>query len=470
MPVNDAEGVIGSGTGGEAAYTEDSGPSPAQGIGSGAGANGTSASGNANDARESNAASTSVQNSSVSENDKNANANTPNDSVNAGSTTSNNDTLTTPTNSRVEATVSASNSRDTDIPLTVADTPEPGTAPAPVHDSNIPGDDKDANETTPSNSDDSGGNTIPLTVTHGPTDVTAPLPADTNDTGSNIPLTVTHGSQGTTEPLPGITENTTDNGNPPVPATAVDEPLAPTSSTQAPQPEAAQPEPEEAAQPSDPAPTALNLGVNDVYRDDIAFAAERTGLPFNVIASVINAEAAVDANGMWNPNSANGKSEARGITQFMPLTWEDQAIRRGTYLNEVAREAGYVDDNNILVDSHKQDLLNLRYDPRVAITAAAEYDYGIFTRLQREGRIPDELDNRSLATFIYIGHHEGPGGARQILPKEGEEPSMTEETAKDLFFNVPASQQSYYLQQHDNDYAQAYIAWLKEYFNKKYLD
>ena len=210
----------------------------------------------------------------------------------------------------------------------------------------------------------------------------------------------------------------------------------------------------------------LTLGANERYRADIEFAADRTGLPKAVIAAVINAEAAKDANGVWDPDSANGRSSARGLTQFLSSTWIGEATKPGTHLNQYARDAGYVDGNNQVVDGHKQDLLDLRFTPRLAITAAAEYDHGIFSRLEREGRIPAGAEDQDLARYLYIGHHEGLGGARQILPPAGESPSLSDSRAQQLFdANANDRTQQKYLQQNGNDVSQAYIAWLNDYID-----
>lgn len=218
-----------------------------------------------------------------------------------------------------------------------------------------------------------------------------------------------------------------------------------------------------------PEPTdsgSLNLGANERYRADIEFAADRTGLPTSVIAAVINAEAAKDANGVWDPNSANGSSSARGLTQFLGSTWIGEATTPGTHLNQYARDAGYVDANNDVVAGHRQDLLDLRYNPRLSITAAAEYDHAIYSRLEREGRIPEASSDADMARYLYIGHHEGLGGARQMLPEPGESPSLSDSRAQMLFdANANERTQQKYLQQNGHDVSQAYMAWLNDYID-----
>ena len=251
----------------------------------------------------------------------------------------------------------------------------------------------------------------------------------------------------------------------------------------------------------------LELGVNERYREAIMLAAERTGLPPETIAAVINAEAATyggarltsttdeefytahpELNGRaltggaadaalraewseinsnldstWDPlSSAGTSSSARGLTQFLKGTWETEATNSGTYLNETARDRGYVDDNNKVIAGQKQNLLNLRNDPTISIVAAAEYDSSVFNTLESRNLIPEGLTPDQEAPYIYIGHHEGATGAQRLLSG-----TLSEDRAFTLFTaNQPLSSVANYTDEHGT-VAAGYQAWLEEYAERR---
>jgi len=252
----------------------------------------------------------------------------------------------------------------------------------------------------------------------------------------------------------------------------------------------------------------LSLGPNERYREAIELAAERTGLPPATIAAVIDAEAAKasgatlnamtdeefygrhpeldgrpltrddtqlikewkginrELNGVWDPNSANSETSARGLTQFLSGTWKQEARQEGTYLNEVARQLGYVDSNNKIRD--EAGLLKLRFDPTVSIVAAAEYDKSTFDTLSKESfggkpLIPENLGDDEKAKYLYLGHHEGEEGARQVLTG-----TLTNERAADLLeSNVPNEATRNRLIQSAGSESAAYRAWLWKYIDNR---
>ena len=192
---------------------------------------------------------------------------------------------------------------------------------------------------------------------------------------------------------------------------------------------------------------ALKLDGNERYRPALELASDRTGLDPALVAAVIDAEAAPlrsaarlnmladeafyqrhpqrqgkpldprhpqDAaliqewkaiheslKGSWDERSSAGTlSSARGATQFLAGTWVDEAQREGTYLNEVARQKGYVDQNNRLVPARREELLDLRYDRTMSVVAAAEYDTYELGRLVAAGAIPDEVTDAERAQYL----------------------------------------------------------------------
>lgn len=102
-----------------------------------------------------------------------------------------------------------------------------------------------------------------------------------------------------------------------------------------------------------------------------------------------------------------------GLTQFLPKTWNDVAITRGTLLNETALQKGYVrQEGNKFVIVNESSLLALRKDPTLSIVSAAEYAKGNVSSLERSGFIPPNTTSDEKAKYMYFTHHEGLAGAK----------------------------------------------------------
>jgi hypothetical protein len=120
--------------------------------------------------------------------------------------------------------------------------------------------------------------------------------------------------------------------------------------------------------------------------------------------------------GSWDERSSAGTaSSARGAAQFLAGTWVEEAQRRGTYLNEVARQMGLVDGNDFLVPGRRQELLDLRYDRTLSVVAAAEYDQKELDTLLASGVVGPDLTDLEIAQYLYLCHHEGAPGALALL-------------------------------------------------------
>lgn len=170
----------------------------------------------------------------------------------------------------------------------------------------------------------------------------------------------------------------------------------------------------------------LNLGVNDIYAEQIKTAAKQSGFPAQAVAAIISAEAAAGPDGVWNPNSKNARitgkgkhkkktgTSASGLTQFVSGTWIGEGERNGSYLNGVARRLGYLDKGGRILPNHRQEFLDLRFDPQQSISAAADYAANNLAALRRQNLILDETP-AALARYAYIMHHEGPGNGPAFL-------------------------------------------------------
>jgi LysM repeat protein len=248
----------------------------------------------------------------------------------------------------------------------------------------------------------------------------------------------------------------------------------------------------------------LALGANETYRDAVLLASERTGIDAAALAALVSAEAGrlrgarltqatddafyerhpelerralqksdtelvkewqaihEEMKDAWDPEAVNSKSSATGLTQFLKGTWLDQARTTGTYLNEVAKEKGYVDENNRVVKGMTQDLLDLRTDPTLSIVAAAEYGKANLAHLDAKELVPADATDDEKARLMYLAHHEGAGGAVAFL-----EETLTDERAKVLLDqNVGATERETLVEEHGSE-AKAYIAWLNGYMDRQ---
>jgi LysM repeat protein len=246
----------------------------------------------------------------------------------------------------------------------------------------------------------------------------------------------------------------------------------------------------------------LALGVNAACRDAILLASQRTGVDAAAIAALIDAEAgryggsrlqsvtddtfyarhpelnrrplektdeALIAEWVeirealkrtWDPSAVNANSQATGLTQFLKGTWLDQARTSGTYLNQVAKEKGYVDAKNQVVAGMTENLLDLRKDATLSIVAAAEYGKANLAVLDAKGLVPATATDDEKAKLMYLAHHEGSAGAIAVLNE-----TLTDARAKVLLAdNVGEKAREALVKEHGSE-AKAYIAWLNGYID-----
>jgi len=180
-----------------------------------------------------------------------------------------------------------------------------------------------------------------------------------------------------------------------------------TASPAAPAPALDTPAAEPGAAASGP---AAGLGANSRYASALNAAAARAGIPAPALAAIIDAEAARNRDGSWNPHSRNSRSSAAGLGQFLSGTWLGMARTPGTWLNALARQRGLVDAAGHISGGARAELLALRYDPAASIQTIADYARGNVERLRRAGVVVG-TEAQEVARAAYIGHHLGPGDA-----------------------------------------------------------
>ena len=202
------------------------------------------------------------------------------------------------------------------------------------------------------------------------------------------------------------------------------------------------------------------LGANATFGAALSAAAERTGIPAAALASIVDAEAAKDADGQWKTMSRNPNSSAAGLGQFLNRTWIDEAERDGTWLNGIARERGWLTDDGHVAKSARSQLLALRYDGETSIHAIADYATANLNYLKRQG-IETDGSVEGIAHNAYLAHHLGAGDAVRFLGG-GLSPSR----AQTLLVAQVGSKAAGQRIAHAADASAAHRAWLTDYVGR----
>lgn len=159
---------------------------------------------------------------------------------------------------------------------------------------------------------------------------------------------------------------------------------------------------------------APGLGPNAQYRAAIDAAARASGVPASALAAVIDAEAARNADGSWNPWSRNPRSSAAGLGQFLSGTWQSLAESPGSALNAEAAARGWLDSEGRVRGTARGALLAMRYDADASIRGVADYARRNLDRLQARG-VDLGSSSESTARAAYLGHHLGADDALKFL-------------------------------------------------------
>ena len=210
---------------------------------------------------------------------------------------------------------------------------------------------------------------------------------------------------------------------------------------------------------------ALKLGVNESFRSALEMAQHLTGIDASAIAALIDAEAAKVASGaskgMWNKDSLNQGSGAAGLTQFLAGTWVGHSQVPGHLLNSRGKDAGLVSAANQVIAGKRPALLKLRFDPLLSIVSAAEYGADNLKILAHANALPAGLTDDQRARYMYLAHHEGPGGATGFLK------GTKAYTRANLVGQVGANAADKFISQCNGDASKAYRVWLNSYMDQK---
>lgn len=162
------------------------------------------------------------------------------------------------------------------------------------------------------------------------------------------------------------------------------------------------------------------------------------------------------------PSSAAGSHNAASPTPLLGITWLQCCMTPGYYIHDQAMAKGWVEAappsphhagaapasthyvfklasghtttepwlRKYLGDANVQACLNMRNTPRCAITTAADYGkLNLDIPTKHYPRIASQ-DDSGKAKFMYLAHHEGPGGALLVIGDKLDETHVSEKQRK----------------------------------------
>lgn len=220
--------------------------------------------------------------------------------------------------------------------------------------------------------------------------------------------------------------------------------------------------------------------VNEKYRKLIIASAKRYGFTPQVLAALINTEAAQGKDGEWLSDSVNKATDASGLTQFMRPAWLEMATDSRSFMNQrLKAENGFdgvvgggqgnhyhligqrghgKDQERANIDS--ANVLGWRFNPEYAIDTAALYGKINLEKLEKKGVNVETLAPEDLAKVIYLAHHEGASGAVAVLKGT----LSTKKAKANLKSNVTPKLAASLISRFDGDNIEvkAYTYWLYE--------
>ncbi len=140
-------------------------------------------------------------------------------------------------------------------------------------------------------------------------------------------------------------------------------------------------------------------------------AAAKTGVDFAYLMQQASTESS------FNAQAKAKTSSATGLFQFIDSTWLSMVDKYGEKygLGDLAAKIG--DNGKVASQSAKQEILNLRKDPKVASLMAAEY------AAENKNFLESRLGQGTVgSTEMYLAHFMGAGGASSFLQAHRESP------------------------------------------------
>ncbi len=186
-----------------------------------------------------------------------------------------------------------------------------------------------------------------------------------------------------------------------------------------------------ASEPTRNPAAANHVAPNGPVVQAIKDGADKTGTGFDFLLKTAQRESALD------PNAKASTSSATGLFQFIEQTWlgmvKDQGARHG-----LGAYADIIKDSdggrlNVADPKLKQDILDLRRDPKLAAVMA-----GAFTQKNREA-LSGTIGREPTPGELYMAHVLGARGATDLVKANANAPQGA---ASDLFPDAAAANRS----------------------------
>lgn len=145
----------------------------------------------------------------------------------------------------------------------------------------------------------------------------------------------------------------------------------------------------------------------------IQYASQRTGVDFGYLLDKAKTESS------FNPDAKAKTSSATGLFQFIDRTWLQMVRDHGAEYG-LDKYACAIDENCKVDDPKlKAEILNLRKDPAISASMAAEY-----TKANKE-TLEANVDGKIGKTELYLAHFLGAGGASKFISAYQDTPNAS---------------------------------------------
>lgn len=229
---------------------------------------------------------------------------------------------------------------------------------------------------------------------------------------------------------------------------------------------------------------------NEVYRKIIIATAKKHNFTSQVVAAVINAEAAKrKKDGYWLPDSHNSDSGAGGLTQFLKSTWLQFCADKRSLMHPVLKQtydpAGkysrFSFSSSTLYGTYTTKvngkdkkikealpkpytkLADLRFNAEYAIDTSVLYAKDNLAAIEDAGLSVSSLPVEDLAKLIYLAHHDGSAGAIKIMKGARDEKWVTRLREVVFWQQVGKEKAAALIMRQGGDVVVAYRIWVYGY-------
>ena len=182
----------------------------------------------------------------------------------------------------------------------------------------------------------------------------------------------------------------------------------------------------------------------------IQHASSRTGVDFSYLLQQANVESSFRADAKAKTSSASG------LYQFIESTWLSMVNKYGDKYGLSEQAAKISDNNKVASKADRQEILNLRKDPKLASLMAAEY------ASENKNYLKNTVGGEIGSTEMYMAHFMGPGGASEFLQAMNSNPDAK---GSKLFYREACSNPAIF---YNKDGSSKTLEQIYAHFDKKF--